>query len=76
MRLYRVHFLIDHGSSAGFSWHSSKSGALRAAREAFKDDPAEYELEGFPTIEEVQVEMCKEGVLAALNRYANHPDNG
>jgi hypothetical protein len=76
MRFYRVHFESGNGECAGFSWHSSKSGALRAAREAFKDDPVAYELEGFPTIEEVQVEMCKEGVLAALNRYANHPDNG
>jgi uncharacterized protein (DUF2461 family) len=73
MRLYRVHFLIDNGASAGFSWHSSRANALKAAREAVKDNPDDYE--EFPQIEQVWVEMSRRGALSALNRYANHPDN-
>lgn len=67
MKLYRVHH-ADYGGlgSAGFSWHTSKRGAEKAEREGGADS----------SIELVEINPTKAGILKLLNRYADHPDNG
>ena len=66
MKLYRTHHYGFPLGSAGFSWHTSKAEAERAARESGADS----------TVEAVEFEPTKAGVLELLRVYATHPDNG
>lgn len=71
MKFYRVHLHYDAGSSAGFKFFGNKREAEKFARDEKKKDPDE----SFP-VDRINVKPTKAGILAALNRYADHPDNG
>lgn len=72
MRFYRIHIWDERDGSRGFTWVGSKRAA-QAAR-------AKYIREGFDreqtTIEPVDIDTNKAGILRALNAYADYPDNG
>lgn len=67
MRFYRVHAKDSWGRSVGYSWSSSK-------REAFARR-AELRREGrIVTLEPVDLEPTRAGILEALRLHASHPD--
>jgi hypothetical protein len=68
MKFYRVAFWTDDQISAGFGWYTRRKDAERSARDN-GSDPAE-------DLTEVEVHPTKDGILAALSRWARHPDNG
>lgn len=70
VKLFRVAYLVEGGQSGGFTWLSSLAAATRAAKEGAVEGEQE------PTIEEHTVKLTKGGVLAFLNTYASHADNG
>lgn len=75
MRFYQLHRLHEAGESAGYEYFSSKDDAQKAARTWRANNPGpddDHESEITP----IEVEPTKAGILAALNRYAKHPDNG
>lgn len=85
MKFYRVHYRIDGGNSAGSHWFTTKRAARAAllqgikirtqeARELYARDVETAELPD--EIEEIVITPTKQGILAALNTYAAHPDNG
>jgi hypothetical protein len=79
MRFYRVSYTQDGGNSGGYSWHTSRTQAERASRDAFKEDPKEYTYGPEkipPKVEPIDVRPTKEGILDALCHYASHPNNG
>jgi hypothetical protein len=67
MRLYRLHTRDSRDGSHGYLFFASKRAALKTVRG--------LESEDF-TIEPIDVEPTKAGIMRALNRYASHPDNG
>ena len=75
MKFYRVRYRCEGGNSAGFSWHTSHGDASRAVAEAIQNDPEEYKTGG-PEVEAIEIVASKTGILAALEHYASHPDNG
>jgi hypothetical protein len=72
MKFYQLHRHIDHGSSAGYSWFTSRAEAEEAKRADDAEDPTETP----GTIECIEIEPTKAGILRALRRFAGHPDNG
>jgi hypothetical protein len=79
MTFYRVSYSQDGGNSAGYSWHTNRREAVRVARKAYNEDPAEYDhIAGTikDRIETIVVTPTRAGILDALKRYASHPDNG
>jgi hypothetical protein len=74
MKVYRVHHYADAGTSIGFGYFSSKQEAIADKKrhdEKFADgnmDTAE--------IDSLDVKLTKAGVIAVLNQWADHPDNG
>ena len=71
MRFYKVHRTHEGGTSAGFEYFTSKREAQRAVV-AWHDERCEQ----FATVEVVDVETTRQGILRALNLYAKHPDTG
>jgi len=72
MRLHRVHYTIEHGSSAGYSWHTSQREAHKRAIAHIKgSDDRNYTIGTIDTGRLSRVEL-----LRLLNKYASHPDNG
>jgi hypothetical protein len=69
MRFYRLHYHSDEGGSAGFRWYTDKAEMQREMSEAMPV-PGHQD-----TFEEIDIPLDGESVLAALNRYAGHPDN-
>lgn len=70
MRLYRVHCWTGEDGHSGFKFFSNRADAEKAVREWDRENTAVAELEA------IEVEPTKAGILAALNTYANHADNG
>lgn len=72
VKFYRLSKPVDNGVSAGFAWFSNKAEAMKAKRkhdhENGPEDIAEMSV--------VEIEPTKIGILRALNRYADYPDNG
>ena len=72
MKFYRNHWSKEGGSSAGYTWHTSKAAAEKEARAAEREG-------GEPMHEvaaEVHVTPTKRGILHTLNVHASHADNG
>lgn len=68
MRFYRLEARDLRGRCLGYTWSSSKR-ALFARR-------AELRRAGqVVTLELVELEPSRSGILRALNLYASHPDN-
>lgn len=74
MKFYRLHQTYDHGSSVGYVFFMTMASAEKAQREWLKEnageDPEANE------IDTIEVKPTRAGILAALNQYADHPDNG
>lgn len=66
MRVYRVHNYDDAEGSFGFKFVASKKEAERLKREFGSD----WEVEA------IRFQPTKAGILALLNVWASHPDNG
>lgn len=71
MRIYRVVFWDDGGASAGFKWYASKRAAMEGVR-IWKGMAPDMGAEIFP----IEVPRGRDGLLAVLNEFANHADNG
>lgn len=54
------------GESRGYVYHTAKVNKEVLAAVANR-----YEVE----TKEIQVEICKRGIINALNRFGGHPDN-
>lgn len=74
MRFYRLHDYSPQDGSAGYEFFTSKAEAERKARELF--DPERHGDKSAIEIEAVDVVPTKAGILAVLNAYASHPNNG
>lgn len=73
MKIYRNHYgsIADNNESTGFSFHATKGEAARAAlgRTPKNGDPESF-------LHVVNIRWTKYEIVAALNLYASHPDNG
>jgi hypothetical protein len=74
MKLYQLHRTHEAGSSAGFEYFASKREAEKAVRD-WRNQVNDPVLDG-ATVQEIEVEPTRAGILSALNRYAGHPNNG
>lgn len=72
MTFYRVDFESEQLGQRGFVWFTSKAKAEAAGREWVGNDKED----GSFRIREIEIEPTKKGILDALNRYAEHPNNG
>lgn len=70
MKIYRVAIYNHQEGHQGFSYHSSKSAAASAIREAIQNGHTGSETE------EIEVTTTKAGIISALNQYGGHADNG
>lgn len=70
MKIYRVHSYTNGGESRGYTYYLTKRAAKIDAEESYEpgEEPSE--------IEELKVRLTREGILAFLNSYADHPNNG
>jgi hypothetical protein len=70
MTFYRVILTVNHGEHAGYEWQATQRLANTFARD-WRKDPGKTAL-----VEKVTITNTRVGVLDALRRYADHPDNG
>lgn len=90
MKFYRVHLYGDSAASQGMEWFTVRLEAERRKRQHERDE-RQRKLEAVRAIEpdyvddgeidecpldEVVIKPTRAGILAALNKYASHPDNG
>jgi len=75
MKLYRVHLLDKDGSSHGFQYFSNKQDA-KTAGDGWGDMLADRGEAAAYTVNEINVEPTRPGILTALSLYGAHPDNG
>lgn len=74
MIFYRNHYTHNAGESAGYEWFTSKHLAKVAARAWDKEQKGKDER---PTETDMIIIVTqRKRLLAALNHYASHPDNG
>jgi hypothetical protein len=74
MKIYQLHRTHSAGESAGYEYFASRREAEKAASDWRRSDDSL--LGHASTIEQIEVEPTRRGILRALNRYANHADNG
>lgn len=74
MRFYCLHHSYDNGASAGYEYFGVKSLAEKAQRQWMRDHPGEEIASNEITI--IEIAPSRTGILAALNKHADHPDNG
>jgi len=74
MRFYSVHFQNEEGNR-GAEYFANKRDARKAASEWRARAPADTPDHG-AVVMEIDVVPTKAGILAALNKYAGHPNNG
>lgn len=74
MKFYRLHMTYDNGSSAGYEYFTSKGAADKRKREHLSLNPGENKQSN--EIDVIEVKPTKAGILDALNRFGDHPDNG
>jgi hypothetical protein len=71
MKFHRVEYVKDKAGCVGFQWFTTETEARKAAR-AFmrtgKDCGVRMSVH--------DITQSKMGILAALNSFAAHPDNG
>ncbi len=72
MRFYRVHRRDNEAESVGYLYYTRRIDAEQARRSWLRTQ-GEY---AEAVVETVNIEPTKRGILRALKRYANHPDNG
>jgi hypothetical protein len=71
MKLYRLHMKHEAGQSVGFGWYLAKEAAEKARVAWMKDGDGHSAM-----IEVFQIDTRRAGLLAALNQFAGHADNG
>ena len=76
MKFYRLHLSAGSDGSAGYEFFTSMSKAQKAMRAHIKDNELDEDDAANVEVEEIEIKPNKRGILAALNRYATHPDNG
>jgi hypothetical protein len=76
MKFYRLHMSAGPDGSAGYQFFTSMSAAEKAKRDHVKALKYDNEETDNVDIEPIEIKPTKAGILAALNRYAKHPDNG
>lgn len=69
MKIYLNSYWTEEDGHRGYSYFSTKRDALKSAQGCIKEG---YEVE----TSEIEIRVTKKGVLAALNKYGSHPDNG
>mgnify|MGYP003139316697 CR=1 FL=1 len=78
MKFYRVEKNSWEHNNEGYEWFLSAREAKKCKREF--DEPPDPVYPNSPeceaTIEVVNIQCNKEGVLWALNNYASYPNNG
>lgn len=75
MKFYRVKLYDAADGSMGFVWFSSRREADKEAV-SFNKEVGPDRRQPEATVEVVEIGPTKRAVLAALNTYATHPDNG
>jgi hypothetical protein len=75
MKLYRVAYFNNDGSSHGFGYFSNKRDA-EAAGDGYGDMLADRGDSAAYTVSQIEVASTKAGILSALNAYGAHADNG
>jgi len=68
VKVYRVHLLGKDLKSRGFKFTTNLFSANAIARDIPKGHSAQ--------VESADISLTREGLLAALNRFASHPNNG
>ena len=90
MRFYQVHLWNEDDGSNGFEYFTTKKEALARKREyvaqKFLEDMEDSDgndtglVQGFikfeATVEVIDIEPNKRGILEALWEFASHPNNG
>jgi hypothetical protein len=71
MKFYRVHRTVEGGQSAGYEFVTSKEAAEKLARDLVRENPREG-----AEVLLIELAPTRAGILAALNAFAGHPDNG
>ena len=76
MKFYRVHKTQNSGESVGSAFFTTKRAAEKEFREWMSGEE-EWVLscEG-TSLEVIEIEPTKQGILRALNKWASHADNG
>lgn len=73
MDIFRVSYSTSLASSLGFEWFTSLTAAQKAQRQFEKrkdhEDPV-------AEILKIELKTTKADVVALLNKFASHPDNG
>lgn len=78
MKIYRNSYQSHQESSCGFSFHSSAKEA-RKEMAKFKKNSQSKGFDDFnpdSSTEPIDIIPTKKGIIAALNAYASHNDNG
>jgi hypothetical protein len=75
MKFYQLHRICEGGTSAGYEYFASRREAEKALNVWRKNSPGDV-IDQQGDIELIDVEPTRVGILHALNRYANHADNG
>ena len=75
MKFYRLSKWETSEGSQGYEFFTSKHAAQRARLAWCKEneEPVDDNINGLDILE---IAPTKQGILAALNRWASHPDNG
>jgi hypothetical protein len=72
MKVYQVSLIGDGAEHAGYQYFSNQREAQKAVTHWCKDKSVEHDA----SMEIIDVEITKRGILRLLNRYASHADNG
>lgn len=69
MKIYRVSYADKQDAEhKGYSYHTSRAAAEKAVRDCKEHKQCE--------ITTTELTPTKKGIIAYLERYADHPDNG
>jgi hypothetical protein len=75
VKFYKLHRTHEAGISAGLEYFTSRRAAESALSIWRRNSPGDVE-DQTGEIEVIEVEPTRAGILSALNKYANHADNG
>jgi len=75
MKFYQLHRTCEAGTSAGYEYFTSRREAKRALAVWRRNSPGDVQ-DQQGDIEPIEIEPTRAGIVHALNRYANHEDNG
>ena len=78
MKIYQVSRREESDGHAGFSYHASRREAEQAVREWCDASSWDAEKMALPaaSIEVIEFEATRSGIIEMMNHYAAHNDNG